>query len=112
MCKRVQCDEIWSFVGAKSRSVKAGAQGAGDVYTWTAMDADSKLMISWLVGRRSPQSAREFIRDLHTRLATRVQITTDGYRAIRLCYREHVRVERGGLRADREDLRLPAQRCR
>src|SRR5438093_363813 len=45
--KRIQCDEIWSFVGAKARSVKAGARGDGDVYTWTALDADTKLMISW-----------------------------------------------------------------
>jgi hypothetical protein len=51
--KRVQCDEIWSFVGAKQKQVNNGAKGDGDVYTWTAMDADSKLMISWLVGRRS-----------------------------------------------------------
>ncbi len=77
--QRVQCDEIWSFVGAKQKQVNAGARGDGDVYTWTAMDADSKLMIAWLVGRRSPQAANEFIRDLHGRLATRVQITTDGY---------------------------------
>jgi IS1 family transposase len=77
--ERVQCDEIWSFVGAKQRQVERGAVGDGDVYTWTAMDADSKLMICWLVGRRSADAAREFIRDLHGRLATRVQITTDGY---------------------------------
>jgi IS1 family transposase len=76
---RVQCDEIWSFVGAKQKQVNAGAKGDGDVYTWTAMDADSKLMVCWLVGRRSPQAAREFIVDLHGRLANRVQITTDGY---------------------------------
>jgi IS1 family transposase len=77
--KRVQCDEIWSFVGAKQKQVNAGARGDGDVYTWTAMDADSKLMICWLVGRRSPQAAREFVGDLSERLANRVQITTDGY---------------------------------
>src|SRR4051812_5079040 len=52
-CKRIQCDEIWSFVGAKLKSVRSGAKGAGDVYTWTAMDPDTKLMISWLVGKRS-----------------------------------------------------------
>jgi IS1 family transposase len=77
--KRVQCDEIWSFVGARQKRVNAGARGDGDVYTWTAMDADSKLMICWLVGRRSPQAAREFVADLSERLANRVQITTDGY---------------------------------
>ncbi|MGH7515624.1 MAG: IS1 family transposase [Gemmatimonadales bacterium] len=75
---RVQCDEIWSFVGAKRRAVESGASGEGDVWTWTAMDADSKLMICWLVGPRSPENCRYFIRDLRERLATRVQITTDG----------------------------------
>lgn len=79
--KRVQCDEIWSFAGAKQRRVEAGAKGAGDVWTWTAMDAGSKLMICWLVGPRDPRSARTFIADLHGRLATRVQITTDGLAA-------------------------------
>jgi IS1 family transposase len=77
--KQIQCDEIWSFVGAKHRQVSRGASGDGDVYTWTAMDADSKLMISWLVGRRSAAAAREFMQDLHGRLANRVQITTDGF---------------------------------
>jgi IS1 family transposase len=77
--KRVQCDEIWSFVGAKRRAVESGASGDGDVYTFTAMDADTKLMICWLVGRRNPEHTREFIGDLHSRLASRVQITTDGY---------------------------------
>jgi IS1 family transposase len=77
--RRVQCDEIWSFVGAKQKHVNAGAKGDGDIYTWTAMDADSKLMISWLVGRRSAEAAREFMADLHDRLANRVQLTTDGY---------------------------------
>src|SRR6478609_817192 len=76
--RRVQCDEIWSFVGAKKRAVLSGASGEGDVWTWTAMDADSKLMITWLVGPRSPRNCRLFIRDLSERLATRVQITTDG----------------------------------
>jgi IS1 family transposase len=79
--QRVQCDEIWSFVGAKHRAVKRGAQGDGDVYTWTAMDADSKLMISWLVGRRDYRAGREFIADLHSRLVGRVQLTTDGHAA-------------------------------
>ena len=78
---RVQCDEIWSFVGAKHRAVKRGAQGDGDVYTWTAMDADSKLMISWLVGRRDFRAGRAFLRDLYARLANRVQLTTDGHAA-------------------------------
>lgn len=76
---RVECDEIWSFVGAKQKQVLSGAMGAGDVYTYTALDPDSKLMICWLVDRRNPQTTREFISDLHGRLANRVQITTDGY---------------------------------
>ena len=79
--ERVQCDEIWSFVGAKHRAVKKGARGDGDVYTWTAMDADSKLMICWLVGRRDFKAGRTFVADLHSRLAHRVQLTTDGHAA-------------------------------
>jgi IS1 family transposase len=82
--KRVQCDEIWSFAGAKQKQVDGGAKGAGDVWTWTAMDADSKLMICWLVGQRSAWFARTFIADLAGRLANRVQLSTDGlnfYRA-------------------------------
>jgi IS1 family transposase len=79
-CERIQCDEIWSFVGAKHKNVLSGAQGAGDVYTWTAMDPDSKLMVCWLVGRRSHAAARAFMADLHGRLANRVQLTTDGFR--------------------------------
>jgi IS1 family transposase len=78
--KRVQCDEIWSFIGAKEKNVPKGEmRGRGDTWTWTAMDADTKLMISWLVGSRRGGAAREFIDDLHGRLATRVQLTTDGH---------------------------------
>src|SRR5438445_7990073 len=69
--KRIQCDEIWSFVGAKARAVKAGAQGDGDVYTWTALGADTKLMISWLVGPRNHASARLFMADLSERVTGR-----------------------------------------
>ena len=79
--KRIQCDEIWSYVGAKAKSIKAGATGHGDVWTWTAMDADSKLMVSWLVGTRRKGQAMEFIEDLRGRLAGRVQLTTDGHNA-------------------------------
>ena len=80
-CKRIQCDEIWSFCYAKEKNVPEhmkGKPGVGDVWTWAAMDADSKLMISWLVGERDAGYAAEFINDLATRLATRVQLTTDG----------------------------------
>lgn len=82
--KRIQCDEIWSFCYAKASNV-AGAKNApyraGDVWTWTALDADSKLIVSWLVGGRDAEYAREFIQDLHDRLANRVQLTTDGHGA-------------------------------
>jgi IS1 family transposase len=74
---RVEADEIWAFVGAKQR--KATRQGDGDVWTFTAIDADSKLMISWLVGQRNRDSALLFMRDLADRLANRVQLTTDGH---------------------------------
>jgi IS1 family transposase len=77
--KRIQCDEIWSFVGAKARAVKRGADAVGDVYTWTALDADTKLMITWLVGPRDHRSARTFMGDLAHRVTGRPQITTDGF---------------------------------
>ncbi len=79
--KRVQCDEIWSFVGAKEKNVpehRRGQFGVGDVWTWTAMDADSKLMICWQVGERDATAAYDLITDLESRLANRVQLTTDG----------------------------------
>src|SRR5947208_3995545 len=82
-CKRIQCDEIWSFVYAKAKNLPeqlAGAFGYGDVWTWTALDADSKLVPSWAVGRRDAFTAQAFIRDLADRLATRVQLTTDGHK--------------------------------
>jgi IS1 family transposase len=80
----VQCDEIWSFVGCKEKNVPQemkGEQGIGDVWTWTALDPDSKLMLSWYVGDRSVESAYEFMIDVSGRLANRVQMTTDGHRA-------------------------------
>jgi len=80
-CKRIQCDEIWSFVGAKQKNVTqkmAEQRIVGDVWTWVAMDADTKLVCSWLVGRRDAECATEFIQDLANRLANRVQLTTDG----------------------------------
>ena len=80
--KRVQCDEIWSFCYSKEKNVAPidkGILGYGDVYTWTAIDADSKLAISWLVGRRDNDYAEAFISDLASRLRERVQLTSDGY---------------------------------
>ena len=83
--QRVQCDEIWSFTYAKERhvlSAKAAPMRAGDTWTWTALDADSKLIISWLVGPRVKDAARMFMYDLCTRLGSSpVQITTDGLKA-------------------------------
>lgn len=82
--ERVQCDEIWSFVAAKQKNVKAmkePVQGAGDVWTWTAIDADSKLIISYLVGGRDGRFAAAFMDDVAARLANRVQLTTDGHKA-------------------------------
>jgi IS1 family transposase len=79
--KRVQCDEIWSFCYSKQANVadaKAAPYAAGDVWTWTAVDADSKLIISWMVGDRDAESAKHFMDDLQPRLANRVQLTTDG----------------------------------
>src|SRR5436190_19352194 len=78
--KRIQCDEIWQFCGAKAKNVspEKKAEGWGDVWTWTAIDADSKLIVSYLVGPRTPQSAYELMKDLATRLHGRVQLTTDG----------------------------------
>ncbi len=80
-CKRIQCDEIWSFVYAKEKNVPGslkGQFGYGDVYTWTAIDAQTKLVPSFYVGRRDVESAHAFVADLASRLASRVQLTTDG----------------------------------
>ena len=82
-CKRIQCDEIWAFCYAKQKNVPADKQGQfgyGDVWTWVALDADTKLVPSWCVGTRGAGTAREFMRDLAGRLANRVQLTTDGHR--------------------------------
>ncbi|RJX34308.1 MAG: DDE domain-containing protein [Desulfarculus sp.] len=80
--RRIQCDEIWSYYYAKQKNVPKSKQGeAGDIWTWTAIDADSKLICSWLVGDRSAETGYAFMQDLATRLATRVQLTTDGHKA-------------------------------
>jgi IS1 family transposase len=80
--RRIQCDEIWSFCYAKARNVPEDKRGeAGDVWTWTSIDADSKLICNWLVGGRDSQYAMEFMDDLRERLASRVQLTTDGHKA-------------------------------
>ena len=81
--RRVQVDEIWSFTYAKQKNVetaKAAPEGAGDTWTWTGLDADSKLLVSWLVGPRDAGSAYTFVEDLAARLAGRIQLTSDGLR--------------------------------
>lgn len=81
-CKKLQCDEIWSFVYAKAKNVPNkhnGEFGYGDVWTFTAIDANTKLVPAWLVGLRNEHSAHEFLNDLKNRLANRVQLTTDGH---------------------------------
>lgn len=77
-CKCIEADEIWAFLGAKQRNAKL--PGHGDVWTFTAICADTKLMVSWLVGERSPGNAHVFMEDVASRLAHRVQLTTDGHR--------------------------------
>lgn len=80
----VQCDEIWSFCYAKDKNVataKAAPEGAGDVWTWTAIDRDHKMILAFEVGDRSGATALDFMTDLRARLATRVQLTTDGHKA-------------------------------
>jgi len=82
-CKRVQCDEIWSFVGSKEKNTTAEKKikGNGDCWTWLAMCPDTKLVPCWFVGDRSAGSAYHFMHDLAERLASRVQLTTDGHKA-------------------------------
>ncbi len=82
-CKRVQVDEIWAFVYAKAKNVetaKAAPEGAGDCWTWMAIDADTKLIPSFYVGARDADAAQTFIADLAGRLANRVQLTSDGHK--------------------------------
>lgn len=79
--KRVQCDEIWSFCYAKQKNIPANKRGeAGDVWTWTALDADSRLIVSYMVGGRDAGSAKEFMSDVCSRLSNRVQLSTDGHK--------------------------------
>lgn len=82
-CRRVQVDEIWSFVGKKEKNVPAEqkGRGVGDCWTWTAIDAETKLVPSWLLGSRDAGTATEFMQDLASRIATRIQLTSDGHKA-------------------------------
>lgn len=82
-CKRLQCDEIWSFCGAKEKNATPAQKqiGWGDVWTWTALDSDTKLVPCWFIGNRDASAAYHFMHDLQERLASRVQLTTDGHKA-------------------------------
>lgn len=75
-CRRVEADEIWAFVGAKEKNAKT--EGYGDIWTFVAIDAETKLIVSWLVGNRVPEHAQVFMKDVASRLRSRVQLTTDG----------------------------------
>src|ERR1700689_2205305 len=82
-CQRVQCDEIWAFVGTKDKNLtedERGVYGLGSVWTWTGLDADTKLMVGYHVGTRDAGCAYEFMQDLAGRIATRIQLTTDGHK--------------------------------
>ena len=81
--RRLQCDEIWSFVGAKKKNVtpEKKEEGWGDVWTWTAIDAETKLCVSWLVGGRDAGWAMDFMEDCASRINSRVQVTTDAHKA-------------------------------
>lgn len=90
-CKRIQVDEIWNFCYAKQKNVpadKRGQDGYGDVWTWTAVCADSKLIVSYLVGKRDSDCADEFMYDLAERLANRIQLTSDGFGAYKYAVRQ------------------------
>jgi IS1 family transposase len=80
--KRAQCDEVWSFIYAKQKNVTAEqmGDGAGDCWTWTCIDADTKLIISYMLGDRGIGTATAFMRDVASRISNRIQLTTDGHR--------------------------------
>ena len=106
-CKRIECDEIWSFVYAKQKNVeraKNAPEAAGDVWTWTALDADSKLVPTWLIGTRDLGTAYTFMHDLADRLSNRVAVdlrrpqTVSGGCGKRIWRRDRLRAARQGLR--------------
>jgi len=81
---KIQCDELWAFCYAKAKNVpylKNQVEGAGDIWTWTAIEASNKLLVSWMIGNRDGETAAIFMRDVKARLANRVQLTTDGHKA-------------------------------
>jgi IS1 family transposase len=99
--RRVQCDEIWAFCGSKEKNTtpENKAEGWGDVWTWTALDADSKMILSWSVGGRDADSAKVLMDDLKARLANRVQLTTDGHKVYLEAVKEafHEQIDYGML---------------
>jgi IS1 family transposase len=120
--KRVQVDEIWSFIYAKQKNVPVEVghnQIAGDVWTWVAIDADSKLVVSWMVGGRGAGYARRFLEDLSGRLATRIQLTTDGHQAYLLTVPESfqydvdwamlIKIYKGGIGKEAQRRYSPAE---
>jgi IS1 family transposase len=78
-CERIQMDEIWSFVGCKDKTKNIGAQGHGSVWTWVAIDADTKMVVSYLMGERDQESARAFVGDVRDRIDSRIQLSSDGF---------------------------------
>lgn len=92
-CERVQMDEIWSFVGCKDKTKNVGAEGHGSVWTWVAIDADTKMVVSYLMGDRDADSAQAFVSDVRDRIDSRIQLTSDGFGL----YREAVQRTFGGF---------------
>ncbi len=83
LCQKIQCDEIWAFCYAKKKNVPEefqGVKGYGDVWTWTALDSDTKLMVSWMVGDRDADTAHAFMHDVKSRVTNRIQLTTDAHK--------------------------------
>jgi len=123
-CQRIQCDEIWSYVGCKEQHLQPDEQkkGRGDVWTWTALDPDTKLMVCWHVGLREYADAAMFMEDLASRLAGRVQLTTDGHRSYRTAvhdafgheidYGTEVKVYGQPLDSGRIEARYSPSRCK
>ena len=123
-CKRIQVDEIWSFCGMKEKNVpedKLGQFGYGSVWTWVAIESQTKLVPTWFIGQRDEQSARAFIDDLAPRLAERIQLTTDGLKLYAEPIQDAFRREGGvdyailvklfGSEADRDGARYSPPRC-
>lgn len=122
-CQRIQCDEIWSFIGCKEQHLQPDERkkGRGDVWTWTAIDPDSKLMVAWHVGLREYADGCMFMEDLASRLANRIQLTTDGHRGYRSAVTEAfghevdyaiaVKVYGSPLESNRIEARYSPMRC-